>query len=117
MSRQSELPVRARSPDLLLRSVSICAGESFSASMIASTAAASMSPQRVPITIPARGVRPIEVSTHSPFFTAASEDPLPMWHVTRFTLETGFFRNFAASWTMNLWLVPWKPYLRMPIFL
>jgi len=67
--------------------------------------------------MPASGVRPIEVSTHWPFLTAASDEPLPMWQVTRFTLETGFLRNFAASCVMNLWLVPWKPYLRMPIFL
>ena len=101
----------------MLRSVSASAGVSFSASMIERTAAASMSPQRVPITMPASGVRPIEVSTHWPFLTAESDEPLPMWHVTRFTFSTRFLRNFAASCTMNLCEVPWKPYLRMPIFL
>ena len=117
MSRQSLEPASARRPDFLLRMVSISAGVRFSASMIASTAAASMSPQRVPITMPASGVRPIEVSTTPPFLIAASEEPLPRWQVTRLTLETGFLRNFAAAWVMNLCEVPWKPYLRIPIFL
>ena len=117
MSRQSLDPARARSPDFLLRSVSISAGVFFSASMMASTAAASMSPQRVPITMPARGVRPMEVSTTPPFLIAARDEPLPRWHVTRFTFASGFFRNFAAACVTNLWLVPWNPYLRMPILL
>ena len=114
MSRQSLEPVSASSPDFLLRSVSISAGESFSASMIARTAAGSMLPQRVPMMRPASGVKPIVVSTTSPWRIAASEEPLPRWHVTRFTFESGFLRNFAAACVMNLCDVPWKPYLRMP---
>ncbi len=101
----------------MLRRVSISAGESFSASMMASTAAGSMLPQRVPMTSPASGVSPIVVSTTSPLRIAASELPLPRWHVTRFTLESGFPRNFAAACVMNLCDVPWKPYLRIPILL
>ena len=117
MSRQSLEPASASRPDFLLRSVSISAGESFSASMIARTAAGSMLPQRVPMMRPASGVRPIVVSMTSPWRIAARELPLPRWHVTRLTLESGFFRNFAAACVMNLCDVPWKPYLRIPIFL
>ena len=69
----------------------------FSSAMMERTAAVSMSPQRVPITMPAKGVRPIEVSTTSPFLIAASELPLPRWQVTRFTLESGFLSHFAAA--------------------
>ena len=117
MSRQSLDPARARSPDFLLSKASISAGVFFSASMMERTAAASMSPHLVPITIPARGVRPIDVSTTPPFLIAASDEPLPRWQVTRLTLERGFLRNFAAACVMNLCEVPWKPYLRIPIFL
>ena len=85
--------------------------------MMSKTAAASMLPQRVPITRPARGVSPIVVSTTCPFRIAASEEPFPRWQVTRFTLLSGFLSHFAAAQVTNLWLVPWKPYLRIPIFL
>ncbi len=40
-----------------------------------------MSPQRVPMTSPASGVSPIEVSTETPSAMAAIEQPLPRWQV------------------------------------
>ena len=119
MSRMSPpfTPLTAWRPLCLLRSVSISAGVFFSLSMMERMAAPSMSPQRVPITRPAKGVRPMVVSTHWPPFTAARLEPLPRWQVTMFSLSSGFLRSLAASSVMNLWLVPWKPYLRMPYFL
>jgi hypothetical protein len=42
-----------------------------------STIAGSMSPDRVPITSPSSGVRPIDVSTQWPFAIATAEQPLP----------------------------------------
>ena len=40
-----------------------------------------MSPERVPITRPSSGVRPIEVLTDSPFLIAHAEQPLPRCNV------------------------------------
>ena len=73
-------------------------------------------PQRVPMMRPSSGVSPIVVSRHSPFFTAASEEPLPRWQVTRLTFFRGFFSHAAAAWVRNLCDVPWKPYFRRPYF-
>lgn len=39
----------------------------------------STSPERVPITSPCSGVRPIEVSTAAPWWIADAEHPLPRW--------------------------------------
>ncbi len=72
--------------------------------------AGSISPERVPITSPSSGVRPIDVSTHLPFNTALMK--------LRFqggydNLE--FFspvpRSLLPLFDTKLWLVPWKPYL------
>ena len=38
--------------------------------------------QRVPISMPARGVKPIEVSSTLPSLTAEMDEPLPRWQVT-----------------------------------
>ena len=46
--------------------------------------AGSMLPERVPITTPSSGVRPMVVSTHLPFTTALIEDPLPRWQTITF---------------------------------
>ena len=63
-----------------------------------------MSPLRVPIISPSRGVKPMEVSTHLPSFTAETEEPLPRWQMMR----RQFFvpRIFAVSCETNLWDVP-----------
>ena len=42
----------------------------------------SMEPERVAMTSPSSGVKPIVVSTEMPPATAASEAPAPRWHVT-----------------------------------
>ena len=43
-----------------------------------------MLPPRVPITSPSSGVRPIDVSTDSPFSIAHAEQPLPRCTVMMF---------------------------------
>ena len=48
-----------------------------------------MSPERVPISRPPRGVMPMLVSSTLPPSTAAMEEPLPRWQVTIFT-SSGF---------------------------
>src|SRR5699024_11349439 len=60
--------------------------------------AGSISPERVPMTRPSSGVRPIEVSTHLPLRIAETEPPLPRWQVMMFSSSTGLFSIFAASW-------------------
>ena len=46
-----------------------------------------MSPQRVPITRPSTGVKPIEVSMDLPFLMAQMEAPLPRWQLTIFAFS------------------------------
>ncbi len=46
---------------------------------------ASMSPERVPMGRPARGVKPMEVSTLLPPSTAVTEEPLPRWQEISFS--------------------------------
>ena len=48
------------------------------------TSEGSITPQRVPIIRPARGVRPIEVSMHLPESMAVMEEPFPRWQVMTF---------------------------------
>ena len=69
-----------------------------------------MSPLLVPIISPSSGVKPIDVSMHLPSLTAEMLDPLPRWHMMMRLCSAP--RNFTASSLTNLWLVPWKPYLR-----
>ena len=54
--------------------------------------AGSMSPQRVPITRPSSGVKPIEVSTDRPCSMAHAEQPLPRWQVTMLVSSRGAVR-------------------------
>ena len=58
--------------------------------------AGSMSPQRVPIIAPSKGVMPMEVSTDSPLRTAQNEEPLPMCSVMRLQSLGAFFNSTAA---------------------
>ena len=58
--------------------------------------AGSISPQRVPITRPSRGVKPIDVSTETPFFTAFALDPFPMWKQMRFVANGALPRRTEA---------------------
>ena len=54
------------------------------------------SPERVAITRPSSGVKPIVVSTETPAATAASEAPAPRWHVTIRSTSTGRPASSAA---------------------
>ena len=72
-----------------------------------------MSPDRVPMTRPSSGVRPMEVSTLRPPRTAQAEAPLPRCSVTRSTESTGLPSTSAAFAVTYLCEVPWKPYRRI----
>ena len=56
----------------------------------------SISPERVPIIIPARGVNPIEVSTGFPWAIAEIEAPLPRCKVIRFKAANGRCNSSAV---------------------
>jgi hypothetical protein len=77
------------------------------------TMAGSRSPERVPITRPSRGVKPIDVSTDRPFRTAVAEHPLPRCKTTALTLSTGEPASSAHRSITERHEVPWKPYRRM----
>ena len=78
-------------------------------SMMYSSTAGSTSPERVPISTPSSGVRPMEVSTTLPPTIALREEPLPKWQMMNLQ-SSGFLpRNFGVSPAMKRWLVPWKP--------
>ena len=61
------------------------------------TTLGSMSPQRVPISTPANGVRPMLVSTHLPPSTAVMLLPLPKWQVTILISFASLPRYCAAA--------------------
>ena len=69
----------------------------------------SMSPERVPMTSPASGVRPIEVSMLTPPRTAQAEAPLPRCKVIVLVCATGRPRKAAAARLTYACDVPWKP--------
>lgn len=80
-SRISELNSLTPSiPHFLLRYCTSSSGVKPSFARINSLAAGSMSPERVPITRPSSGVKPIDVSRHLPSLTAEMDEPLPRWH-------------------------------------
>ena len=68
-----------------------------------------MLPQRVPMTSPSKGVKPMVVSTEWPPRMAVMLAPLPKWQVISLRSAGGFFRNSAPRAATKLWLVPWKP--------
>ena len=57
----------------------------------------STSPERVPITKPSKGVRPMLVSMDLPLRTAVMEAPLPKWAMTSFRLFLSAPKTLAAS--------------------
>src|SRR6201985_2714987 len=73
-----------------------------------------MSPERVPMTSPSSGVRPIVVSTDTPSRIAAALQRLPRWAVTRRNSPGGRLSRTAARSLTKRWLVPWNPYRRTP---
>ena len=74
----------------------------------------STSPERVPMTKPANGVIPIDVSTAMPPRIADAEAPLPRCSVIWFTSSAGLPSSSGMCWDTYSWLVPWNPYLRTP---
>ena len=68
----------------MLSSVSISWNDSPSLWCRNSSTDGSTSPERVPITSPSSGVKPIEVSTDSPRLIAQAEQPLPRCSVITF---------------------------------
>jgi hypothetical protein len=84
-------PLRAESPSNPERSFSqrsTSATDTPSARDRCPTIAGSMSPERVPITSPSSGVRPIEVSTDRPFSIATAEEPFPRCSATRVAADS-----------------------------
>ena len=55
-----------------------------------------MSPDRVTIISPSKGVRPMVVSIDRPWSMAHAEAPSPRWQVMIFSREKRFFRWVAA---------------------
>ena len=74
-----------------------------------STSPGSTEPERVAITSPSSGVKPIVVSTETPPATAASEAPAPRWHVTIRSSSTGRPASSAARAEAYACESPWKP--------
>ena len=71
-----------------------------------------MLPDRVAITRPSSGVKPIVVSTDRPPAMAASDAPAPRWQVTMRSSSTGRPTMAAARRDAYACDRPWKPYLR-----
>ena len=105
-----------RTPDFLLRILSISLTVKFSWLQRYSIIAGSRSPERVPMISPSSGVRPIDVSTHLPPIDAEIEAPLPRWQTITFAVSGLRLANLIVSLDTKLWLVPWKPYLLTPYF-
>jgi len=104
-------PEIPRRPLCLLRSAFNSVGPISSRAMMWRSTAGSMSPQRVPMTSPSRGVKPIEVSTDRPPRTAATEQPLPRWQVITRRPGSSWDRPriSATRRETKRWDVPWKP--------
>ena len=67
MSRMSlERPEIPSRPDFLLQMFSISSTEMWSLLQMYCTTAGSITPERVPMIMPSKGVMPMEVSTHLP---------------------------------------------------
>ena len=89
-------------PDFLFRIFTISVTSMFSFLQIKSRTAGSKSPERVPITRPSNGVRPIEVSTHLPFTTALMEEPFPKCATITLELSGSKPKNLIVSLDTNL---------------
>lgn len=71
--------------------------------------AGSISPERVPITSPSKGVSPMEVSTHRPPRTADADAPLPRWSTITLTSSGALPSSSAVARETYACEVPWKP--------
>ena len=76
-----------------------------------STSPGSTVPDRVAMTSPSSGVKPMVVSTDRPPSTAASDAPAPRWQVTRRSSTSGLqaTRRRDAAYVQRR---PWNPYRR-----
>ena len=98
-SRKSLLtPEMPKTPDFLFKMASTSSMVNPSLFIKKGMMAGSIEPERVPITKPSNGVKPMEVSTTLPFFTAAMDEPLPKWQVIIFSSSMGFPQSSAALW-------------------
>ena len=66
-------------------------------------------PERVAMTRPSSGVKPIVVSTDRPSRTAASEAPAPRWQVTIRSGRRGAGEQLGGPRAAYAWERPWKP--------
>ena len=98
-------PVRPMSPLCLFNKLIASSTLIPFTSIISFTTDGSRSPERVPITTPASGVYPIEVSIHFPSLIAQILLPLPKWHEIIF-LPLRSPNNSAHFLAIYLWLVP-----------
>jgi hypothetical protein len=78
----SAVPARASRPESCSSASAISATVNFSRSSSHSSRPGSTDLERVAMTRPSSGVKPIVVSTERPSRTAASDAPAPRWHVT-----------------------------------
>jgi hypothetical protein len=69
----------------------------------------SRSPERVPITRPSSGVKPMDVSTDCPLRMAVTEAPFPRCAITPSNSSTGRSSSAAAWCATYSCEVPWKP--------
>ena len=70
-------------------------------------------PAARPIISPSSGVKPIEVSTDTPFLTAVTDAPLPRWATTH--RKPSSRRAISAARPAQYpWLNPWNPNRRRP---
>ena len=96
LRRSFDTPEMPKRPDFLFMRSFISAAERFSWSMMNGTMAGSMAPQRVPIIKPSSGVRPMDVSTATPWSMADAEQPLPRCSVISFRSSSGSSSTTAA---------------------
>ena len=82
--------------------------------MTSSRIPGSIEPGRVPIMRPSSGVKPIVVATGFPDAIAVAEHPFPRCRLTIRNPPGSRRSRSAARRAQSEWLIPWKPYRRMP---
>ena len=106
----SAVPARPSRPERCSSVAASSAGGIPTCSSSHRTRPGSTLPERVAITRPSSGVKPIVVSTERPSRTAASDAPAPRWQVTS-RRPVGGSRRAARppAATAYAWDRPWKP--------
>ena len=69
----------------------------------------SMLPERVAITSPSSGVKPMVVSTERPPEIAHSDAPAPRWQLTIRSPSAGLPSSSGTRRATQAWERPWKP--------